>query len=127
MTFTFDTIMMPFSLQQPTSQNYQIPRIFKGYEKSDNNSHYTCFLVQNNIAALCLLVTCCTYTFISRHDNFTGRWLSTFHARWDPKTSTCFGVGSMKNPRQVSLNKPITSTLAIFYANLANKCDLKSA
>ncbi|KAK3703208.1 hypothetical protein QZH41_016063 [Actinostola sp. cb2023] len=40
---------------------------------------------------------------IFRHGNQTGRWLSTFHAKWDPKTDTCFAVGSMKYPRQVDI------------------------
>ena len=38
-----------------------------------------------------------------RHDNKTGRWLSVFHARWDPKTDHAFVVGSMMHPRQAEV------------------------
>lgn len=40
-----------------------------------------------------------------RHDNHTGRWLSTFMARWHPTMSNeeLFVVGSMKRPRTVEL------------------------
>jgi WD40 repeat protein len=37
-----------------------------------------------------------------RHDNQTGRWLTTFHAIWHPKTDM-IAVGSMKQPRGVDL------------------------
>ncbi|XP_031568169.1 WD repeat-containing protein 76-like [Actinia tenebrosa] len=38
-----------------------------------------------------------------RHDNFTGRWLATFHAKWDPKNEKYFAIGSMKYPRQLDV------------------------
>merc|ERR1712166_59676 len=38
-----------------------------------------------------------------RHDNQTGRYLSVFHARWDPKEDHSFVVGSMCKPRQVEV------------------------
>jgi WD repeat-containing protein 76 len=36
------------------------------------------------------------------HDNHTGRWLSTFMARWHP-TEDIFVVGSMRQPRSVEI------------------------
>ncbi|KAL7490215.1 hypothetical protein ACHAW6_016208 [Cyclotella cf. meneghiniana] len=42
-----------------------------------------------------------------RHDNMTGRWLSTFMAKWHPSPSTfsdeCFVVGSMVHPRTIEV------------------------
>ncbi|XP_065655742.1 WD repeat-containing protein 76 isoform X2 [Hydra vulgaris] len=38
-----------------------------------------------------------------KHDNFTGRWLTTFRACWDPKTENCFVCGSMERPRQIDM------------------------
>ena len=42
-----------------------------------------------------------------RHDNMTGRWLSTFMAKWHPSSSTfsdeCFVVGSMVHPRTIEI------------------------
>ena len=37
-----------------------------------------------------------------RHDNMTGRWLTTFQAVWHPKYDM-FGVGSMSKPRVVEI------------------------
>mmetsp|Transcript_2792 Transcript_2792/g.4018 ORF Transcript_2792/g.4018 Transcript_2792/m.4018 type:complete len:485 (-) Transcript_2792:841-2295(-) len=36
-----------------------------------------------------------------RHDNRTGRYLSVFHAQWDPKSPNSFFCGSMMKPRRV--------------------------
>ena len=36
-----------------------------------------------------------------RHDNMTGRWLSTFMAQWHPSIEDLFCVGSMEKPRNV--------------------------
>ena len=40
-----------------------------------------------------------------KHDNMTGRWLSTFMARWHPGTFTeeMFVVGSMQQPRTIEI------------------------
>mmetsp|Transcript_25656 Transcript_25656/g.37906 ORF Transcript_25656/g.37906 Transcript_25656/m.37906 type:complete len:152 (+) Transcript_25656:192-647(+) len=43
-----------------------------------------------------------------RHDNRTGRWLSTFMARWHPHSLSAgndeiFVVGSMRRPRSIEL------------------------
>jgi hypothetical protein len=40
-----------------------------------------------------------------RHDNHTGRWLSTFMAQWHPTMTSqeLFVVGSMRQPRTVEL------------------------
>lgn len=38
-----------------------------------------------------------------RHENYYGRWLTTFRATWDPKNENTFVCGSMANPRQVDL------------------------
>lgn len=42
-----------------------------------------------------------------RHDNQTGRWLSTFMARWHPSSSSSnqeiFVVGSMRQPRCIEV------------------------
>jgi len=44
----------------------------------------------------------CSKTF--RHNNQTGRWLTTFMARWHPTTSEeLFVVGSMNQPRQIDV------------------------
>lgn len=37
------------------------------------------------------------------HDNQTGRYLAVFHAKWDPKTTNSFVIGSMAKPRQVEV------------------------
>lgn len=37
-----------------------------------------------------------------RHDNMTGRWLTTFMANWHPSLD-CFVVGSMRKPRCVEV------------------------
>ena len=37
-----------------------------------------------------------------RHDNMTGRWLTTFQAVWHP-VYDIFGVGSMSKPRVVEM------------------------
>jgi len=37
-----------------------------------------------------------------RHDNLTGRWLTTFQAVWHPRYEI-FGVGSMSKPRVVEV------------------------
>ena len=44
-------------------------------------------------------------SFIDRHDNQVGRWLTNFRATWDPKFDSYAVVGSMKQPRQVRLSK----------------------
>ncbi|KAM4829509.1 WD repeat-containing protein 76 [Thomomys bottae] len=38
-----------------------------------------------------------------RHNTITGRWLTRFQAKWDPKQEDCFIVGSMAHPRQVNI------------------------
>jgi WD40 repeat protein len=41
-----------------------------------------------------------------RHDNHTGRWISTFQAKWHPSTSLpeeSFVVGSMSRPRTIEV------------------------
>ncbi|XP_069862085.1 WD repeat-containing protein 76 [Dipodomys merriami] len=38
-----------------------------------------------------------------RHNTITGRWLTGFQAKWDPKQEDCFMVGSMAYPRQVNI------------------------
>ena len=40
------------------------------------------------------------YTRLPQHNNHTGRWLSTFMARWHPSMDF-FAVGCMKQPRRV--------------------------
>ena len=41
-------------------------------------------------------------TYSIRHDNMTGRWLTTFQAVWHP-VYDIFGVGSMSKPRVVEM------------------------
>lgn len=36
------------------------------------------------------------------HNNQTGRWLTTFKARWHPRRDDLFFVGSMSHPRQIN-------------------------
>lgn len=42
-----------------------------------------------------------------RHDNRTGRWLTTFNARWHPSLDI-FCVGSMAHPRRIEIFSPET-------------------
>ena len=42
-------------------------------------------------------------TTTSRHDNHTGRWLSTFKPTFDPKQPAAFVMGSMLQPRGVEI------------------------
>ena len=41
-----------------------------------------------------------------RHDNHTGRWLSTFRPAFDPKQGHCFSLGSMAQPRGIEVFVP---------------------
>mmetsp|Transcript_18538 Transcript_18538/g.17855 ORF Transcript_18538/g.17855 Transcript_18538/m.17855 type:complete len:112 (-) Transcript_18538:73-408(-) len=45
-----------------------------------------------------------------RHDNRTGRWLSTLMARWHPTVDDLFVVGSMKRPRMMELYNSMSGT-----------------
>ncbi|GAX18696.1 hypothetical protein FisN_10Hh090 [Fistulifera solaris] len=45
-----------------------------------------------------------------RHDNKTGRWLTTFNARWHPSLDI-FCVGSMARPRRIEIFSPETELL----------------
>jgi len=36
-----------------------------------------------------------------KHENYTGRWLSVFKAKWNPGRDDAFFVGSMQYPRRV--------------------------
>ncbi|XP_055945376.1 WD repeat-containing protein 76-like [Argiope bruennichi] len=38
-----------------------------------------------------------------RHNNFTGRWLSTFKATWLPNIDDAFVIGSMEYPRKIEI------------------------
>ncbi|XP_030048746.1 LOW QUALITY PROTEIN: WD repeat-containing protein 76 [Microcaecilia unicolor] len=38
-----------------------------------------------------------------QHNNNTGRWLTRFQAKWDPKQEDCFVVGSMARPRRIEV------------------------
>jgi hypothetical protein len=38
-----------------------------------------------------------------RHNNHTGRWLSTFKHAFDPKQPNSFVIGSMDRPRKVEV------------------------
>lgn len=40
---------------------------------------------------------------VTRHDNFTGRWLSTFRPAFDPKRPNIMVLGSMIQPRRVEV------------------------
>ncbi len=42
-------------------------------------------------------------TSVLRHDNNTGRWLSTFRPSFDPKRDHTFVLGSMDRPRRVEI------------------------
>lgn len=49
--------------------------------------------------------------FTIRHNNFTGRWLSTFKPAFDPKRPATFAMGSMLQPRRIEIYS-IQSTAA---------------
>lgn len=40
---------------------------------------------------------------VTKHDNHTGRWLSTFRPSWDPKHPSTLALGSMERPRRVEV------------------------
>jgi WD40 repeat protein len=42
-------------------------------------------------------------SLVTRHDNHTGRWLSTFKPTFDPKQPQAFVMGSMSQPRGVDI------------------------
>jgi hypothetical protein len=44
-----------------------------------------------------------------RHDNMTGRWLTTFQAVFHPGLNI-FGIGSMRKPRAVEIFDPSAAT-----------------
>lgn len=44
-----------------------------------------------------------SHSTVIRHDNITGRWLSTFRPTFDPKSPSTFIVGSMLQPRRVDV------------------------
>lgn len=45
------------------------------------------------------------------HNNFTGRWLTSFKAVWHPQREDVFIVGSLEHPRRVELYGAPTGTL----------------
>ncbi|XP_071424443.1 WD repeat-containing protein 76 [Pithys albifrons albifrons] len=59
-----------------------------------------------------------TITVLStiRHNCNTGRWLSRFRAIWDPKQEHCFVVGSMAQPRQISIFQDTGKLLHSFHS-----------
>ncbi|XP_032556466.1 WD repeat-containing protein 76 [Chiroxiphia lanceolata] len=50
-----------------------------------------------------------------RHNCNTGRWLTRFRAIWDPKQEHCFLVGTMAQPRQISVFQDTGKLLHSFY------------
>lgn len=38
-----------------------------------------------------------------RHNNITGRWLTKFHAAWDPKRPRHFVLGCLDQPRRIQI------------------------
>jgi WD40 repeat protein len=46
------------------------------------------------------------YCAITKHDNHTGRWLSTFRPTFDPKQPASFVLGSMDRPRRIEIFSP---------------------
>ncbi|XP_032222886.2 WD repeat-containing protein 76 isoform X1 [Nematostella vectensis] len=56
-----------------------------------------------------------------RHDNGTGRWLTTFNAVWDPKHDDLIAVGSMSRNRQIdvySSDYPNSQLLSLQHENM---------
>jgi WD40 repeat protein len=54
------------------------------------------------------------------HDNHTGRWLTKFHAAWDPKQSKQFVLGCMLHPRRIQIfdatrKRPIQELTSDFF------------
>eukprot|EP01032_Pedospumella_encystans_P014180 gene14180-16305_t len=45
---------------------------------------------------------------VTRHDNNTGRWLSTFRPAFDPKHPHAFALGSMIKQRRVEIFSPVS-------------------
>jgi WD40 repeat protein len=45
-------------------------------------------------------------SYVYRHDNHTGRWLSTFTPAWDPKHPHAFALGSMERTRKIEVFIP---------------------
>ncbi|XP_029814621.1 WD repeat-containing protein 76 [Manacus vitellinus] len=50
-----------------------------------------------------------------RHNCNTGRWLTRFRAIWDPKQEHCFLVGTMAQPRRISVFQDTGKLLHSFY------------
>jgi WD40 repeat protein len=45
-------------------------------------------------------------THTLKHNNVTGRWLSTFRTAFDPKAPSSFVLGSMVQPRRIEVFRP---------------------
>ena len=71
-------------------------------------------------------------SYTTKHDNHTGRWLSTFRPTFDPKRPSSFVVGSMERPRKVEVfsvsdaNSPLSLSLtaaikAEFFASVCSR------
>merc|ERR1711920_697988 len=61
-----------------------------------------------------------------KHDNLTGRWLTTFHAVWH-KSHDVFTVGCMKQPRQIEIfngtnGKLIKNVQGDVLTSVASRC-----
>lgn len=49
-------------------------------------------------------------SIVTRHDNNTGRWLSTLRPVYDPKQDHVFVLGCLLQPRRIEIFSPIAST-----------------
>jgi WD40 repeat protein len=59
---------------------------------------------------------------VLRHNNFTGRWLSTFRPAFDPKRANTMVLGSMNQPRRVEIYNVATKG-DIYHLNLISNLD----
>jgi hypothetical protein len=65
--------------------------------------------LDNTVRATSNFLSSSPTSVVMRHDNHTGRWLSTFKPSFDPKRANTFALGSMDKPRKVGFYY-ITST-----------------
>jgi hypothetical protein len=57
-----------------------------------------------------------------RHNNHTGRWLSTFRPTFDPKQPHTFILGSMEHPRRIGI---FSTSLINSLPSIISQCTIR--
>jgi WD40 repeat protein len=60
---------------------------------------------------------------VLKHNNFTGRWLSTFRPSFDPKRANTFVCGSMLQPRRMEIFNIVDSEKSKMHINLLSNLE----